>query len=159
MKERAKSGRGAVILWPALLVAVIASIGMFRDIPVLEIAPPGLFVPVTQGDRLVHQYVHSMYRASVREIFTIENDCIELIHVMTPSDAVLEYFGIEKRGQHNAQGTFTGFTIPAASVGNHVIIVHDREIPLGTHPENLGSIRVRVVKLLYWRYLAHCLRG
>jgi len=67
--------------------------------------------------------------------------------VQTQSDAVLAYLGIERKNEPNVDGKFKEFCIPAASIGNHVLRFHDRDIVLGTQEGRDGSIRVKLARV------------
>lgn len=146
MKLRSRYGTRA---WaPYLLVpaTILLLAGLWQSLLVLDIGSE-VELPVSEGDVLVHKYVHSMYQVPVSEKFKIENGYLRLFHVMSTSDAALEYFGLLSRDEPNVDGKFREFTIPSASIGKHVIQVRDREIDLGTHEDRDGSIRVKLTRL------------
>jgi len=144
---------------PALLLLVLLAAlllaGMGKKIQVLKIDDPNVALPVSHGDIFFHSYTNSMYGAPVQEKFRIEDGYFRLVHVMTSSAAVLEYLGIEGNDEPIADGTFSEFTIPAASVGNHAILARGTNVPLGTHEGRGGSVRVRILSIPLLAYLAH----
>ena len=137
-------------------VAVLISVALFPMFQVLEIGngDAKMLLCVSKGDVFAHGYTHSMYGAPVFEKFKIENGCLRLFHVMTESDAVLEYFAIEKKDEPNAHGTFKSFSIPSASIGQHRFTLNGREIPPIT-PNTGSAIPVTLTKVSlmthFWR--------
>jgi len=150
---RFRATRPALLFFVLLAALVVAGIG--KKVLVLEIGDLGVLVPVRVGEVFFHSYTQSMYGVSVQEKFRIEDGCFRLVHVSTPSGAALAYLGIEKKDEPNVDETFREFTIPAASIGNHALRVHDKEFPLGTAAERDGRIRVRLVKMSLLAYVAH----
>jgi len=150
---RFRATRPALLLLVLLAALVVAGIG--KKVLVLEIERPNVMVPVRVGDVFFHTYTQSMYGVPVKEKFRVEDGLFRLVHVTTSSDAALVYLGIEKKDEPNVDATYREFTIPAASIGNHVISVHDEVIPLGTGAERDGRIRVRLVKMSLLAYVAH----
>lgn len=142
--------RGYRILYPLFLLSGLCVIGLSIRIQVLQIGEVMLPAPV--GAVFTHEFTHSMYRVPVSERFRIEDGTFALFHVKT-TDAALEYYGIERREAGNVSGKFTEFAIPAASIGNHVITMGDRAIPLAPSTEQSGSIHIRLVRrplLILW---------
>jgi hypothetical protein len=142
------SGRGAKALLPFLLIlaAALLTVGLCKNLLLVQIDNPEALVWVSEGDMLVHTYMHSMYRVPVSEKFRIERGHFRLFHVKTDSYAVLEYFGLERKDEPNVDEEFKEFSIPVASIGNHVLRLHDVDIPLGTHQDRDGRIRVKLVE-------------
>ena len=142
-----------------LILVAVLSLGCIQNLLVLQIGSPGVLVPVSKGDVFVLSYLQSMYQALVSEKFRIEDRCFRLVHVMTQSDAALEYLGLESKNEPNVDREFKEFTIPAASIGNHALRVHDRDISLGTHEDREGKIHVKLLSVsvlayigsLFWR--------
>jgi hypothetical protein len=121
---------------------------------VLEIGRAGPHVWVREGDMVSLHYTQSMYGVPVEERLRVEAGRLVLFQVVS-SDAALEYLGIETRGLHNASRVLQEFSIPAASVGSHVICVGDHRIPV---PADGGSILVRLARPALFTYLIHQLR-
>jgi len=124
--------------------AALSMLSAGKSLLVLEIGGPEVRVPVSEGDEFFHTYRQSMYDVLVSEKFRIEDGYFRLVHVATQSDAVLWYLGIERKDEPNVDGIFTEFTVPAASIGNHMIRVHDREIRLDAVQNRDGKISVRL---------------
>ena len=135
-----------MIMCSLLAVVVLSVLWICQNQLVLEIGSPEVRVQVKEGDEFFRTYRHSMYEVPVSEKFRIENGYFRLVHVITQSDAVLAYLGLERKDEPNVDRMFTEFTIPAASVGNHVIRLHDREIPLEALHDQDGRIRVRLLR-------------
>ncbi|MBM3301193.1 MAG: hypothetical protein FJY85_14715, partial [Deltaproteobacteria bacterium] len=145
--------RKLVLILLVGLAALLLLAGLSKSVMVLEITNPELVLPVSQGDVLCHSYTHSMYEVPVAEKFIIQDGYLRLVHVMTQSEAALAYFGIEKKGEPNVDSKFLEFTIPAGSIGNHVLTLNRREIPLETREDRDGSIHVRLLKVPLLGYL------
>ena len=124
---------------------------------VLEIGRAGPHVWVREGDVVSLHYIQSMYGVPVEERLRVEAGRLVLFEVVS-SDAALEYLGIETRGPHNASRVLQEFSIPAASVGNHVLCVGDHRIPLAAVPADDGRILVRLARPPLFTYLIHHLR-
>lgn len=144
-----------LILLPILFVAALATAGMWKDHLVLKIGNPEVMVPVSEGDVFFRTYIHSMYQVPVSEKFRIEDGHLRLVHVQTQSEAVLVYQGLEGKNEPNADGQFTEFLVSAASIGNHVLRFHDRDIALGTREDRDGSIKVELSRIPLFTYFAH----
>ncbi len=153
MKWRSGFGNRALILFLLILAAALLMMGLCKNVLVLEIGRPAILVPVSEGDLVVRSYVHSMYDVPVGEKLRIENGQFRLFHVMTQSYAVLDYLGLERMGEPNADRKFTAFTIPAASIGNHVLHVHNRDFPLGIYGDRDGKIHVELVRVPLMAYI------
>jgi hypothetical protein len=148
--------RTRTLVLPAFIfVVLISAVGLWMDLLVLEIGSPELVVPVSEGDVFFRTYINSMYEAPVSEKFKIEDGHLRLVHVQTQSDAALAYLGIERKNEPNADEKLTEFSIPAASIGNHVLRFRDCDIPLGTGEGRDGSVRVRLARV---SLLAHFVR-
>ena len=145
----------ALILVPLVFFAALLVAGIGKKVLVLEIEGPNVVLPVSEGDVFLHTYTHSMYGVPVQEKFRIQDGHFRLVHIMTQSDAVLAYLGIEGKDEPNVDETFREFTIPAASVGNHAIRVRGTNVPLGTHEGRGGRVRVSIVSIPVLVYLAH----
>jgi hypothetical protein len=130
-----------------LIFALTVALGFLVKVQVLEIGSSSLRMPVSKGDVFSHKFTHSMYGATVCEKFRVEDGYFTLFHVMTQSDAALEYYAIESRDVGNVNRQYREFTIPAASVGNHVLKLDNREMALATHPGRDGSIRVQLIRV------------
>ena len=98
-----------------------------------------------------------MYGVPVEERLRVERGRLMLFEVVS-TDAALEYLGIETRGANNARRVLQEFSIPADSVGNHVLFVDGLRIPLSFVPSEAGSIRIRLVRQPFFIYLIHQLR-
>ncbi|MCA1961049.1 MAG: DUF1850 domain-containing protein [Desulfomonile sp.] len=147
--SRFRTGPPALLFF--VLPAALLVAGMGKKVLVLEIG--NLEVPVRVGEVFFHSYTQSMYGVPVLEKFRIEDGFFRLVHVSSPSGAALAYLGIEKRDDPNADETYRDFTIPAASIGNHAIRVHDKEIPLETRAGRDGKIHVKLVKMSFLAYV------
>ena len=124
---------------------------------VLEIGRAGPHVWVREGDLVSLHYIQSMYGVPVEERLRVEAGRLVLFQVVS-SEAALEYLGIETRGPHNASRALQEFSIPADSVGNHVLCVGDRCIPLAAVPADEGRILIRLARPPLFTYLIHQLR-
>jgi len=156
MKLRSRYGPKAWLPYLLGLTAILLLVGLSKSLPVLDIGDE-IELPVSEGDVFVHTYVHSMYQVPVSEKFRIENGHLRLFHVTSTSEAALEYFGILRNDEFNVDGRFLEFTIPAASIGKHVVHVRDREIDLGTHENREGPIRVKLTRVPVLIYFARSL--
>lgn len=124
---------------------------------VLEIGGAGPHVWVREGDLIALHYIQSMYGVPVEERLRVEAGRLVLFQVVS-SEAALEYLGIETSGPHNASRVLQEFSIPADSIGNHVLSVGDRRIPLAAVPADEGRIRIRLARPPLFTYLIHQLR-
>ncbi len=147
MKGRPYLGAKALVLTLLILAAALLIAGLWKDLLVLQIGSPKILFPVSEGDVFVRIYTHSMYQTPVSEKFRVEDAQFRLFHVMTQSDAVLAYLGVEGKNEPNVDGTFREFTIPAASIGNHCLRVHDQDIPLVTCADPEGKISVKLLRV------------
>jgi hypothetical protein len=146
---RSRSWRRAKALVPVLLllVTVMAMVGFWKSVLVLEIGGLGFEERVSPGDVFVHTYTHSMYDVPVLEKYRIEDGHFRLVHVTAQSDAALDYLGIDRKDEPNVNLKLREFNIPAASTGHHVIRLHDSDVPLGTGEGRDGTIRVELLKV------------
>ncbi len=148
------SGAKALVLCALVAAAALLTVGFWKTILVIEISSPDVLAPVREGDLFMRTYTHSMYQVPVTEKFRIEGDQFRLVHVMTQSEAVLAYLGLESKTEPNVDRKFTEFTIRAASMGNHALSVHNRTILLTTGQGRDGGIRVRLIRIPLLVYLA-----
>lgn len=95
----------------------------------LSVGRTGPRLPVKRGDIISLRYIQSMYGVPVEEKMRVENGYLVLFEVIS-SGAALEYLGIDKHGMDNIYRVLQGFSIPGNSVGNHILVLADREIPL-----------------------------
>jgi hypothetical protein len=118
----------------------------------------GQAVVVGHGDRAVAQialpadgrfaltYRHSVYEVTATERFVAEQDGrLRLVGVSSPSEAVLDYYGVEGTRRRDAQGwhleladapRFDELPLIATEIGERTLAVGDREVrlsSLGTH--------------------------
>jgi hypothetical protein len=156
MKRLLRSPIAAAAALALILGTTILAVGLARPVLVLDVGDGLTSVRVSAGDVLTHTYRHSMYEVPVSEKIRIDDEGFRLFHVVTESDAALWYLGLEKRDEHNVDREFGEFTVPAASIGVHVIRLHDRDIPLGTGEGRAGKIRVKILKMPYVQYLVGC---
>ncbi|AFM23547.1 hypothetical protein [Desulfomonile tiedjei] len=150
--------RRVVLLCICLSAVLLLAWGLQTNLQVVEIGDSGPSLLVRNGNLFCHEYTHSMYGAQVVEKFRIEDGHFRIFHVMTQSDAVLEYFAIEKRGEHNVDGTFQKFSIPAASIGKHILKLEDYELSLDKPEQKGGSIHVKLLQVPFWAYAARLIR-
>jgi len=153
------SGRSfkALLLFLVILAAALFTVGLCKNLLLVQINCPEVVARVSEGEVLVHTYIHSMYQVPVSEKFRIERGHFRLFHVKTDSYAALEYLGLETKDEPNVDGKFTEFAIPPASIGNHVLRLHDRDILLGTDQNRDASIRVKLVEEPLLVYVARLL--
>jgi len=139
------------------VVAVACLLAGIRP-QVLEIGRAGPRVWVRGGELLSLHYTQSMYGVPVEERLRVEAGRLVLFEVVS-SDAALEYLGIETRGPHNVSRVLQEFSIPAASVGNHVLCVGERCVPLAAVPADEGRILIRLTRPPLFTYWIHQLKG
>lgn len=137
----------------SLMVACLLALGFWKTVLILEIGTPELRLSVHQGDVIVCTYINSIYDVPVSEKLRIEDGHFRLFHVITQSDAVLAFLGLERKDEPNADLEVKEFTVNAASLGHHVLRVHDRDIPLRTHSDQEGRIHVKLRKVPLLTYL------
>lgn len=145
--------RSNKILRSIITLSTIIISGLLFKFPVLEISSPGTLIPVNEGDQFIHSFTHSMYQAPVNEQFIIENGQLRLLAVMTPSVAVLEYFGLNSQDVRNLNLVFESFTIPVASIGAHIIKIRDSVINLETGEDRQERIHLKISRMNLWEYL------
>ena len=138
------------------VLAVVCLLAGIRP-QVLEIGRTGPHVWVREEDLVSLHYTQSMYGVPVEERLRVAAGRLVLFEVVS-SDAALEYLGIETRGPQNATRILQEFSIPAASVGNHVLCVGDHRILLAAVPADEGRILIRLARPPLFTYLIHQLR-
>ena len=141
----------------AFAVLAVACLAAGIRPQVLEIGRTGPHIWVREGDLVSLHYTQSMYGVPVEERLRVAAGRMVLFEVVS-SDAALEYLGIETRGPHNASRVLQEFSIPADSVGHHVVCVGDRRIPLAAVPADGGRILIRLTRPPLFTYLIHQLR-
>lgn len=129
MKKLPGHRRTVILLCLLLCIGVTATTVLLTRVQILEIGDPGLHLRVTNGNIVALRYTHSMYGVPVTERLRVENGRLELFHVET-TDAALEYFGIEGKGVNNVNNSLKKFTIPAESVGRHMLSVKGFDVLL-----------------------------
>lgn len=140
------------ILAFALLSVACLSLGIRPQI--LEVGRAGLFFWVREGDLVCLHYTQSMYGVPVEERFRVKGGRLALFEIVS-SDAALEYLGIESRGADNASRVLREFSIPADSVGDHLLTVGVHRILLKSVPADRGRILIRLVRQPLLIYLIH----
>ena len=158
MRRCLPSSAKALVLCALVAAAALLAVGLWKTILVLEVSSPAVLASVRECDVFLLTYTHSMYHVPVTEKFWIEDGHFRLVHVMTQSDAVLAYLGLESKTKPNVDLKFTEFTIQAGSMGNHVLQFHNRRIPLATGQDRDGGIRVRLNRVPLLVYIAQLIR-
>ena len=130
----------------AVLIAGLAAAFISIDTPVIEIGESRRCIAVKTGDSMTHTFIHSMYDVPVFERFRIENDGMHLFHVDSESLAALEYYDIENRLENNVSRRIQEFSIPAESIGSHVLIIGNRQISLSGLKDGERSTPVRLTR-------------
>lgn len=146
--------RSAKLLYLCLFAVGVLTAGFWVRFQVLEIGNEGPCVPVSEGDIISLQYMHSMYGVPVEERLRVEGGRLALFHVVT-SDAALEYYGIERRDEGNTRRVVDEFHIPRDSVGGQTLTVKNRRIVLRDLPGEQGNVTIRLARepiLLYVVY-------
>jgi hypothetical protein len=146
--------RGLVGLLALLFVIAFFAVGLRKQVLVVQVDGPDVLIPVSEGEVFFRSYTHSMYQVPVSEKFLIENEHFRLVHVQTQSEAVLAYLGLEGKNEPNADAKVKEFSIPAASIGKHMLRFPHRDLYLGTQEGRNGSIRVKLTKVPLFMYLA-----
>lgn len=149
------AARPRCILAFAVLSAACLALGVRPQI--IEVGRAGPRVWVSEGDVVSLHYTQSMYGVPVEERLRVERGSLILFEVVS-TEAALEYLGIETRGANNTHRVLQDFSIPAASVGNHVLFVNGRAIPLSSVSSEGGSVRIRLVRQSLLIYLIYQLR-
>ncbi len=129
MKKASRQRRAVSLLCLLLCIGATVTVVMLTRVQVLEIGNSGILLRVTNGNIIALRYIHSMYGVPVTERLKVENGRLELFQVET-TDAALEYFGIERKGVNNVNHSLREFTIPAESVGRHMLSVKGYDILL-----------------------------
>lgn len=146
MKKSSRRRRiTAVLLCLLLCVSAACFAVLLIKVQILKIGDSGIFFRVINGNIITLRYTHSMYGVPVTERLRVENGRLELFHVKT-SDAALEYFGIEEKGENNVKNSLKEFIIPADSVGQHSLSVQGHEISLSNIPAESKKIYITIVK-------------
>ena len=127
---------------------------MSSRVQAIRVGDPGLLLKVSPGDLFSLRYIHSMYGVEVEEKFRVGSGAFTLYHVSS-SPAALEYFGIEHPESENSHRTLDGFSVPAASVGNHRLLLKGRDLELRTMAGSHASVAVQLVHLSLFHYLFH----
>ena len=141
----------SVVLTTAFSLVMI--LGLLLKVTVLEISSPGRLLRVCDSEELIHSYTHSMYLAPVDERFIIENGRLRLVSVITPSVAVLEYFGLNSQDTADLNLVFDSFTIPVASAGDHSVKVGNTKINLWTGASTEEKIEIRISRVSLFKYM------
>jgi hypothetical protein len=144
------------ILAFAVLGAACIALGIRPQ--VLEVGSSGPFFWVREGDIVCLSYTQSMYGVPVEERFRVEGGHLVLFEVLS-TDAALEYLGIGTRGAGNANRVLREFSIPAGSLGDHLLTVGDLRISLKSVSADQGRIFIRLVRRPLLLYLIHHLRA
>jgi hypothetical protein len=153
VKERLRYRRVRSLLYLLSLLAGCVAVGSMVKIQVLQAGDYGPVFYVAEGEVFSLRYTHSMYGVPVTERFRVENGCFTLFHVIS-SDAALDYFGIERKEENNAERTAAEFLIPQASVGRHVLLIKDRKIKLRDLAGQDERVRVRMAQIPIITYIA-----
>jgi hypothetical protein len=148
--------RGARLLYLCLFAAGFLAAGLLLKFQVLKVGDEGPCVRVSDGDVISLQFTHSMYGVPVEERLRVEGRRMMLFHVVT-SDAALEYYGIEGRGEGNARREIDRFSIPRGSVGGQTLLVRNRRIVLRDLPEEQGSVTIRLAREPILLHVAYCI--
>lgn len=141
------------------LFSLVMILGLQLKVTVLEISSPGRLLRVCDSDELIHSYTHSMYLAPVDERFIIENGRLRLVSVITPSVAVLEYFGLNSQDTGDLNLVFDSFTIPVASAGDHSVKIGNTKINLWTGASSEEKIEIRISRVNLFKYMFCLLWG
>lgn len=150
-RKGSRAGRWTVF---ALLALACLAAGI-RPL-VLEVGRQGPRRWVREGDLISLHYTQSMYGVPVAEHLRVEDGRLVVFEVDS-TDAALEYLGIETKGPHNVKRVLQEFSIPADSMGNHMLVAGGHCIPLSSVPADEGRIRVRLARPPLFIYLIHSL--
>lgn len=104
-------------------------------------------LPAAPGMTVHLEFVNSIYRARVRETFTLHpRDGLVLVQVESPSAGVFEYYGFQTDGSGKASvhRVMNEIRLRSHDYANHLLIVGDREIHLRGLVENGKSLIIRV---------------
>jgi hypothetical protein len=129
---------------------------LLLQLGVLKVGNEGPCVQVSEGDVISLQFTHSMYGVPVEERLRVEGRSMVLFHVMT-SDAALEYYGIEGRGEGNARREVDQFSIPRDSVGGQTLTVRNRRIVLRDLPGGQKNVTIGLAREPILRHVAYCI--
>jgi hypothetical protein len=143
--------------WAVFTVLALACLAAGIRPLVLEIGRQGPRRLVREGDLISLRYTQSMYGVPVTEHLRVEGGRLVLFEVES-TDAALEYLGIETKGPHNVNRVLQEFSIPADSMGSHMLAVGGHCIPLSSVPADEGRIRIRLARPPLFIYLIHSLR-
>ena len=154
--KRIAGYRGAMLLYLCLFAAGVLAAGWLLRFQVLKVGNEGPCVRVSEGDVISLQFTHSMYGVPVEERLRVEGRRMMLFHVVT-SDAALEYYGIEGRGEGNAKREIDRFSIPRGSVGGQTLLVRNRRIVLRDLPGGQESVTIRLAREPILLHVAHCI--
>lgn len=148
-RKAAVSGKPGIAA--AIVIALFAVLGLKNE-QILTVSGLGRAIRVVNGDIITLRYTQSMYHVPVVEKFRVRNGNLCLFEIAS-SGAALEYLGIERHGEGNAERDLKGFSVPRASIGNHVLTVKEREIPFSDLNEPGPSIWVRIDVKPHLHYL------
>ncbi len=147
-----KYWRRRPLLYCLSLFVGCAAVGYAARIEVLSLGDSGPVFHPLEGEIFSLHYTHSMYGVPVVEKLRFENGHLTLFQVAS-SEAALEYFGIEKKGENNARTTLVEFSIPRASSGNHELWIRDRKISLRGLAGRDEPVRIRLAQMPFTNYL------
>jgi hypothetical protein len=151
-----KRHRRVALLCLFMFLALIFGTGAYCRIQVLVIGDRGPVIPARKGDIFELCYTQSMYGVPVTERYRIGEGFFVLFHVLS-NRAALEYLGIESRHENNVVREGKGFTVPAASVGNHFLHVGRRSIPLSACADSGGRVFVGITTMPVIVYIINAL--
>jgi hypothetical protein len=144
--------RGGVNVRPARLRRAMAfavlgafCLGLGIRPQVIAVGRLGPHVWIREGDIVCLSYTQSMYGVPVEERFRVEGGRLFLFEVATTA-AALEYLGLESSGANNVGRFLNEFSIPAGSVGGHILSAGGRRIALADVPAEDGRIRIRLTR-------------
>ncbi len=143
--------------WAVFAVLAFACLAAGIRPLVLEIGRSGPRLWVHEGDLISLHYTQSMYGVPVAEHLRVESGSMVLFEVAS-SEAALEYLGIEAKGPNNVRRVLQEFSVPADSVGKHVLCAGERRISLASVPADEGRILIRLARPPLFIYLIQPLR-
>lgn len=147
--------RGRRLLYLCLFAAAVLAAGWLFRFQVLKVGDEGPCLRVSD-DVISLRFTHSMYGVPVEERLRVEGRRMVLFHVVT-SDAALEYYGIEGRGEGNARREIDRFSIPRGSVGGQTLTVKNRRIVLRDLPGGQGSVTIGLAREPILFHVAYCI--
>lgn len=153
MKQWPRYRRVRFLPYLTLLVAGCVAVGLLVKVQVLQVGEGGPVFRVAESEVFSLCYIQSMYSVPVTEKFRVEKGHFILFHVIS-SAAALEYFGIERKEENNVRRALVEFSIPRASVGQHVLTVKGRAIELGNIGGQGERIRIRMAQMPVIMYIA-----